>query len=182
VKPAWRQRWDVTPGEARAIQNEVRRRVILTDDPAVSFETSNFNSQISNPETGEGVSAPSVPPHSAFNIPHSPAPLPQRLVAADVGYDKVSNLCFASVVEWDTAESKEVAHWTHVQPAKFPYVPGLLSFREIPALLPIFDRSPSRRHWWSATARESPIRAAWDWRRTWAWCWGARRWGGPRRG
>lgn len=66
--------------------------------------------------------------------------LPPRLVATDVGYDLATNLCLASLVVWDTAQNREAAHLVNVQPATFPYVPGLLSFREIPALLPLFER------------------------------------------
>lgn len=68
--------------------------------------------------------------------------LPGCLLAADVGYDKLTDLCLASVVAWDTAGNRELEHWTNVQPSTFPYVPGLLSFREIPALLPIFEALP----------------------------------------
>lgn len=106
MKLAWAQRWDVTPAEAREIQHQTRRRVVLTDDPAASFS-------------------------------------PARVFAADVGYDKLTNLCFAALVEWDVAAGREVAHWTRVEPAAFPYIPGLLSFREIPPLLPLFEALPS---------------------------------------
>ncbi|MCU0573383.1 MAG: endonuclease V [Syntrophobacteraceae bacterium] len=70
-------------------------------------------------------------------------PLPgsfEILGAADIGYVKASNLLAAAVVTfaWPELEPMEEAH--AVAPARFPYVPGLLSFREIPALLEAFAR------------------------------------------
>lgn len=70
--------------------------------------------------------------------------LPPCLVAVDVGYDRPTNLCTAALVVWDTREKRATETFTHVQPATFPYIPGLLSFREIPALLPLFERLPFR--------------------------------------
>jgi len=65
-------------------------------------------------------------------------PLPgdfEILGAADIGYFKASNLLAAVVVTftWPELEPMEEVH--AVSPARFPYVPGLLSFREVPALL-----------------------------------------------
>lgn len=102
MKLAWSHRWDVSPAEARAIQNEARGRVILEDDAAV------------------------------FS-------LPEELIAADVGYDRTTDRCLAALVLWNTVEQRVLKSWTHIQPSTFPYVPGLLSFREIPALLPLFE-------------------------------------------
>ena len=46
----------------------------------------------------------------------------------------------AAVVVLDAATLAPVDHATWEGPVAFPYVPGLLSFREIPALLPALDR------------------------------------------
>jgi deoxyribonuclease V len=43
--------------------------------------------------------------------------------------------CVAGVVLWDAAEQRVVEQHTALCPLTFPYVPGLLSFREAPALL-----------------------------------------------
>ena len=62
-----------------------------------------------------------------------------RLVAgADVSFDKRSPTLFAGVVSID-AESLQVVDsaWVEAE-AGFPYVPGLLSFREIPPVLEAF--------------------------------------------
>jgi deoxyribonuclease V len=59
-----------------------------------------------------------------------------RLVAGlDVAFSKDDQLCFAAVVLWDTREECVVEQHTASQKLSFPYVPGLLSFREIPALV-----------------------------------------------
>ena len=63
-----------------------------------------------------------------------------RLAAVDVGYDARRDMCFAALVLWDVAANKPLGQWTRAAPSTFPYVPGLLSFREIPPLLPLLRR------------------------------------------
>ncbi len=65
---------------------------------------------------------------------------PARLAAVDVGYDRASNRCTAALVLWDVAAGAPLAEWVHVEPSRFPYVPGLLTFRELPPLLPLLER------------------------------------------
>jgi deoxyribonuclease V len=43
--------------------------------------------------------------------------------------------CVAGVVVWDVADGRVVEEKTARRPVAFPYVPGLLSFREAPAVL-----------------------------------------------
>ena len=43
--------------------------------------------------------------------------------------------CIAAVVVWDLREQRVVEERVVMRPLRFPYVPGLLSFREAPALL-----------------------------------------------
>lgn len=64
-----------------------------------------------------------------------------RLVAgADVSYDRGSPALYAAVVVLD-AESLEVVDVARATTrAEFPYVPGYLSFRELPPLLAAFER------------------------------------------
>jgi deoxyribonuclease V len=64
-----------------------------------------------------------------------------RLVAgADVSYDRGSPALYAAVVVLD-AESLEVVDvGLATTRAEFPYVPGYLSFRELPPLLAAFER------------------------------------------
>ncbi len=73
------------------------------------------------------------------------SPLPPlgagALVAGtDVSYDKHSDRLFAAVVVLRLPDLEIVAQATAADSARFPYVPGLLSFREIPPLLACFRR------------------------------------------
>lgn len=69
------------------------------------------------------------------------APEPLRLIAGlDVAY-AVDESCVAGAVSVLDAESLEVVETvTVLRPVEFPYVPGLLAFREIPALLDALGR------------------------------------------
>ena len=69
------------------------------------------------------------------------APEPLRLIAGlDVAY-AVDESCVAGAVTVLDAESLEVVETaTALRPVEFPYVPGLLAFREIPALLDALGR------------------------------------------
>lgn len=68
-----------------------------------------------------------------------------RLVAgADVSYDRGSPVLYASAVVLDAASLAVVEVAGATQRASFPYVPGYLSFRELPALLAAFARLRTR--------------------------------------
>ncbi len=61
---------------------------------------------------------------------------PIRYVAGcDISFDKGSDVVYAGVVVLKLPELAEVAHSTAITKVKFPYIPGLLSFRESPAVL-----------------------------------------------
>jgi deoxyribonuclease V len=72
----------------------------------------------------------------------------RRVAGADVslelagpgGWRTGHGRVFAGVVLYEFPEMKELERATAVLPLRFPYVPGLLSFREIPALLAAFER------------------------------------------
>lgn len=69
-------------------------------------------------------------------------PLPERfdvLGASDIGYVKSSNQLVAVMLTftWPDLDPLESVH--AFAPARFPYVPGLLSFREIPTLVDAFS-------------------------------------------
>lgn len=58
-----------------------------------------------------------------------------RLVAGlDCAFSKRSNACYAAVVVWDIERGAVVETKTAITEIGFPYIPGLLSFREVPAL------------------------------------------------
>jgi deoxyribonuclease V len=69
-------------------------------------------------------------------------PLTQcHLVAgADVSYDRFSNLFYAGVVVLRMEDLSIVETQGVVREVTFPYVPGLLSFRETPVLLDVFAK------------------------------------------
>lgn len=64
-----------------------------------------------------------------------------KLVAgADVAFDLPRKRAIAGVVVFEFPGMREVERAWATRPLRFPYVPGLLSFREIPALLAAFAR------------------------------------------
>jgi deoxyribonuclease V len=95
-------RWDVTPAEAREIQQSLRTHVIAHDQ----FETI---------RTVGGV---------------------------DVGFEDNGRLTRAAVVVLSYPALNRMEYVIARQPTRFPYVPGLLSFREVPAVLEAFENLP----------------------------------------
>ncbi|MGO4461345.1 endonuclease V [Streptomyces sp. M-16] len=87
--------------EARAIQDELRDRVVLDE----------------------------------------PGPLPGRglIAGVDVAYDDERDLVAAAAVVLDAATLEPVGEATAVGHVSFPYVPGLLAFRELPTVLAALD-------------------------------------------
>jgi deoxyribonuclease V len=68
----------------------------------------------------------------------------RTLAAADVSFDRGSDVLYAAVLVV-AADTFDVIERVGLEsPAKFPYVPGLLSFREAPALLEAFARIKTR--------------------------------------
>lgn len=94
--------WDVSCSEAVAIQEELKGRLLLADEP-------------------EGVP-------------------PETMAGADISYSRHSDLFFAAVIlfSYPALEILEEAFW--MERVCFPYVPGLLSFREAPPLLKAFEK------------------------------------------
>ena len=90
--------WDVTPEEARELQNRLRRQVIAAD----RFGTIN------------------------------------TVAGVDIGLKK--DIALASVVVLSFPELQVVDSEVAECPVRFPYIPGLLSFREIPPLLTAIAR------------------------------------------
>ncbi|MFG3009081.1 endonuclease V [Streptomyces cinerochromogenes] len=96
--------WPATEEEARAVQDELRGRVVL-DEPG--------------PPPGTG-----------------------RVTGVDVAYDDDLDLVAAAAVVLDAATLDVVAEATAVGRVSFPYVPGLLAFREIPTVRAALGRLP----------------------------------------
>jgi len=64
-----------------------------------------------------------------------------RFVAgADVAITRSGQAVIAGVVVWNVQERRVVTQAINRSPCRFPYVPGLLSFRELPCTLAAFRR------------------------------------------
>ena len=73
-------------------------------------------------------------------IPHGQVNEPRLIAGADMAFDKQDEAVYAAVVvlRFPTLQMVETA--THKDRLSFPYIPGLLSFRETPALLHAFQK------------------------------------------
>lgn len=64
-----------------------------------------------------------------------------RLAAGiDVSYDKKSDKFYAGVIIFNLEDMQRLEQATAIGRVKFPYIPGLLSFREVPVLLKAFSK------------------------------------------
>lgn len=104
MKPLRLHRWDVTPAQARRIQEELRQRALAEPPLALPLERI------------------------------------RRVAGADVALDLRARKAIAGVVVYSFPELEELERVSATRPLQFPYVPGLLSFREAPALLAAFAR------------------------------------------
>ena len=64
----------------------------------------------------------------------------QYVAGADLAFDPATNLAFAGVIVYRLPALEEVERRMARRKLRFPYVPGLLSFRESPVLLAAFAR------------------------------------------
>lgn len=67
-----------------------------------------------------------------------PLPPVSTVVGLDCAFS--AERVFAAAVVWDVERREVLETRTHSRPLAFPYVPGLLSFREAPALLAVLRR------------------------------------------
>ncbi len=65
-------------------------------------------------------------------------PAPSVVVGLDCAFS--ADRVFAAAVVWDVRQQRVLETRTRSLPLTFPYVPGLLSFREAPALLAVLRR------------------------------------------
>ncbi|MFJ6014773.1 endonuclease V [Streptomyces sp. NPDC092952] len=71
-----------------------------------------------------------------------PPPGTGRVTGVDVAYDDERDLVVAAAVVLDAATAEVVAEATATGRVTFPYVPGLLAFREIPTVLAALEALP----------------------------------------
>jgi deoxyribonuclease V len=96
--------WNVTPGEAIAIQEQLRERVLLEDDLGpVSF-----------------------------------------VAGVDVGFEQEYTITRAAIAVLAFPSLELVTHAIARRPTTFPYIPGLLSFRETPAVMDALQQLETR--------------------------------------
>lgn len=77
----------------------------------------------------------------AAAVRFEPLPDAARYIAgADAAFTPDERFVVAGVVLWDAATGAVLEQRVARAPVRFPYVPGLLSFREIPALLAAFRK------------------------------------------
>jgi deoxyribonuclease V len=68
----------------------------------------------------------------------------ELIAGADISHERFSNVIYAGVVVWRKSDNTIVERRSAVAETKFPYVPGLLTFREAPAILDVFRQVRSR--------------------------------------
>lgn len=112
--------WKVTPREAARLQSELRRRWEGGD---------RFAEPRGKIRTVAGCDA-------AYLLP-GPQALGKR---SRQGAQREANRAIAGVIVYRYPEMTEVERAFAIVPLRFPYVPGLLSFRECPALLAAFGK------------------------------------------
>lgn len=59
----------------------------------------------------------------------------RRIAGVDAAFSRDGDFCIAAVVVWDRFSRKVIERRTARHRLRFPYIPGLLSFREAPAIL-----------------------------------------------
>jgi deoxyribonuclease V len=65
---------------------------------------------------------------------------PRLVAGCDISFDKGSDVVYAGIVVLGLPALIEVRCSTTIAQVKFPYIPGLLSFRESPALLEAWEK------------------------------------------
>jgi len=66
----------------------------------------------------------------------------QTIGGADISFNKYSDVVYAGIVLFNYPELKVIGTATAISKTKFPYISGLLAFREVPALLDAWNKLP----------------------------------------
>jgi deoxyribonuclease V len=70
-----------------------------------------------------------------------PLPSPPRTIAGcDISFNKYEETVYAGVVVLSLPDLEVIEESGAISTARFPYIPGLLSFREVPALLEAWEK------------------------------------------
>lgn len=81
---------------------------------------------------------------SGVSLRPPPGLVPRSVAGVDVSYEKHGDLFFAGVVVLSYPGLEPLTTASACDRVHFPYIPGLLSFRELPVLLAAFRRLPLR--------------------------------------
>jgi deoxyribonuclease V len=147
VKLVHRQRWDVTPKEAVQIQRRLREKLarLWRDSTRLSAPLPRnpliAGADISYDKGSDKLFAAVVVMRMVGKNPSpqpSPQPSPPHCGGEGVGFVSCGAKSEGGQDAHSTFEIVETA--TVVDRARFPYVPGLLSFREAPVLLKCFRK------------------------------------------
>lgn len=76
----------------------------------------------------------------AMVTPQGHVPNPELVAGADAAFDVETGRVFAAVVVLSFPSLEPIERVVHQESLSFPYIPGLLSFREAPALLRAFEK------------------------------------------
>jgi deoxyribonuclease V len=64
----------------------------------------------------------------------------KRIAGADISLNLFSDIAYAGIAVFSFPDLAPISHALVKTKIKFPYIPGLLSFREIPALLEVWEK------------------------------------------
>lgn len=64
----------------------------------------------------------------------------QTIAGADISFNKYEETVYAGIIVLSFPDLQEIAKSTVISKTSFPYIPGLLSFREIPSLLKAWNQ------------------------------------------
>jgi deoxyribonuclease V len=71
----------------------------------------------------------------------APLDKPIRIIAgSDISFNKYSDIVYAGIVLFSYPDLKIIGQSTAISKTTFPYISGLLAFREVPALLEAWDK------------------------------------------
>lgn len=74
-----------------------------------------------------------------------PLPGPVRIIGgADISFNKYSEVIYAGIVLLRWPDLQVIHTESVVSRTRFPYIPGLLAFREVPALYEVWEKLPQK--------------------------------------
>jgi deoxyribonuclease V len=127
--------WSLTPAEAAALQAELAPRILEVRPDREIRLVAGLDAAFPAPPAGYT----QAKPPSGMQTPssHTQAQPPPGMQTPS---SRGPSLCLAAAVLWDLRERRVVEERTALLELTFPYIPGLLSFREAPAVLAALER------------------------------------------